>query len=80
MFDVYGQFVPELMRRKEEVVYRGCFVLDIHKVTTVFIVKLPTKFYTRICATLLLVDSSIVGVRAKTFVTWLQNTRAAGLF
>ena len=45
IFDVYGQFVPLPERKQtEEVVYRGCFVLDIHKVTTVFIVKLSTKF------------------------------------
>ena len=74
MFDVYGQFVPEMMRRKEEVVYRGCFVLDIHKVTTVFIVKLSTKFHTiRTFVTFPKAVSSIVGAPLKTSVTWLHR-------
>ena len=49
VFDAHGQFVPLLERQKEEVVYRGCFVLDIHKVRIVLLFKLFIKRSQDIC-------------------------------
>ena len=36
VFNVYGEYVPPAERRGDTTVFRGCFVLDIHKVTTYY--------------------------------------------